>query len=380
MRSVGDESAVADPATGVAVYTSVLGGWAIFGGTSASAPIIASFDALIGSSASSPQWAYQHTSAFDDVTTGSNNRSGSPCNDYLCNASPGYDGPTGLGTPNGAGVTPPPAASTGSASNVGISTAAIAGTVNPNGYATGYRFDYGTTTAYGTSTAVGDAGLGTTDVPVSAQLSGLSTNTTYHYRVVAVRGDSAAATGSDHTFTTQAPPSPPGSTGGATNLGSPRSTGGGTNVGSAIGTIAGTVSGNLAPPRLSGLVVSPKAFSALNSGRSIVTKGKNGPRVTFTLSEKATITFTVERAQAGRLVGGRCQTQTQKNRKARACTFYVAVKGSFKWAGSQGGNKFRFTGRINGKQLARGTYRLVAVARDASGNLTAPVRVTFTIK
>ena len=351
----------------------------MFGGTSVAAPIIASFDALIGSSASSPQWAYQHTNAFNDVTAGSNNVGGSPCSDYLCNAGPGYDGPTGLGTPNGAGVTLPPTASTGGASNLGISTATIAGTVNPNGYAAGYRFDYGTTTAYGTSTAVGDAGAGTTDVPVSAHLSGLTANTTYHYRVVAVRGGSVAATGSDHTFTTQPPPTPPGSAGGGTDIGTPGSAGGATTVGTSIGTIAGTVNANLAPPRVSGLKVSPKAFGALNSGRSIVTKGKKGTQVTFTLSEKATVTFTVERAQVGRFVGGRCQKQTPKSREAKACTFYVAVRDSFIWRGTPSGNKFRFTGRINGKKLARGTYRLVAVARGASDNLAPPVRVTFTI-
>ena len=109
MRSAADVSAVADPQTGVAVYDSgaPIGGWAIFGGTSASSPIIAAFDALIGPSAASAQWAYQHTNAFNDVTTGSNNLAGSGCSDYECNAGPGYDGPTGLGTPNGQAIAPP---------------------------------------------------------------------------------------------------------------------------------------------------------------------------------------------------------------------------------------------------------------------------------
>jgi len=108
MRSAADVSAVADPLTGVAVYDSgaPIGGWAIFGGTSASSPIIAAFDALIGPSAASAQWAYQHTNAFNDVITGSNNLPGSPCSDYLCNAGLGYDGPTGLGTPNGQAIAP----------------------------------------------------------------------------------------------------------------------------------------------------------------------------------------------------------------------------------------------------------------------------------
>jgi hypothetical protein len=111
-RSTADVSADADPATGVAVYYSGLGGWAIFGGTSASSPMIAAVDALIGLLAASPQWAYQHPSAFNDVTAGTNNAPESGCSDYECNAGSGYDGPTGLGTPNGAAMTPLPATPT----------------------------------------------------------------------------------------------------------------------------------------------------------------------------------------------------------------------------------------------------------------------------
>ncbi|MFD8597907.1 peptidase S8 [Kitasatospora sp. NPDC059646] len=101
-RTVADVSAVADPATGVAVYQTYGGsGWAVYGGTSASAPIIASVYALAGtpSTGSSPaSFPYAHTGALNDVTSGSN---GSCSPSYLCTAAAGYDGPTGLGTPNG---------------------------------------------------------------------------------------------------------------------------------------------------------------------------------------------------------------------------------------------------------------------------------------
>ncbi|AEW92693.1 MULTISPECIES: S53 family peptidase [Streptomycetaceae] len=101
-RSVADVSAVADPATGVAVYDSYQsGGWQVVGGTSASAPIIASVYALAGapSAGSNPaSFPYQHTSALNDVTQGSNGDCGGTS---MCTAGPGYDGPTGLGTPNG---------------------------------------------------------------------------------------------------------------------------------------------------------------------------------------------------------------------------------------------------------------------------------------
>jgi subtilase family serine protease len=112
-RTVADVSAVADPNTGVAVYDSYgsTGGnnWYVFGGTSVAAPIIGAVYALAGnaSTLSYPaQYAYSHTSSLFDVTTGSNGRCTRGKNTssaYLCQARTGYDGPTGLGTPNGTG-------------------------------------------------------------------------------------------------------------------------------------------------------------------------------------------------------------------------------------------------------------------------------------
>ena len=102
-RAMADVSAVADPQTGVAVYDSTTyqgqSGWLVFGGTSASSPIVASVYALSGNTAGYPSaLAYQHPSALFDVTVGFN---GSCSPSQLCNARAGWDGPTGLGTPNG---------------------------------------------------------------------------------------------------------------------------------------------------------------------------------------------------------------------------------------------------------------------------------------
>jgi hypothetical protein len=100
-RTNADVSAVADPNTGVAVY---YGGWHVYGGTSVSSPIVASVYALGGTPATGSQpnsLPYEHTSDLNDVTSGSN---GSCTPTYLCTAGPGYDGPTGLGTPNGIGA------------------------------------------------------------------------------------------------------------------------------------------------------------------------------------------------------------------------------------------------------------------------------------
>ena len=102
-RIVADVSAVADPNTGVAVYDTANGngGWNVYGGTSAASPIIAATYALAGTPGSSDnpaEYPYNDPSALYDVTSGST----STCDpSYLCTAETGYDGPTGLGTPDG---------------------------------------------------------------------------------------------------------------------------------------------------------------------------------------------------------------------------------------------------------------------------------------
>jgi hypothetical protein len=104
-RAVADVSAVAAPRHGVAVYLTTGGsGWAVFGGTSVAAPIIASAYALAGKPAATTKPAalpYAHRAQLFDVTSGHNGS----CNQRnLCVAGPGWDGPTGLGTPDGVGA------------------------------------------------------------------------------------------------------------------------------------------------------------------------------------------------------------------------------------------------------------------------------------
>jgi subtilase family serine protease len=100
-RTVADVSAVADPATGVAVYQTYGGsGWTVYGGTSVAAPLVAGVYADAGAHTTAVPAAnlYANTASLNDVTSGST-ASCSPA--YLCTAETGYDGPTGLGTPNG---------------------------------------------------------------------------------------------------------------------------------------------------------------------------------------------------------------------------------------------------------------------------------------
>ena len=108
-RNVADVSADADPNTGVAMYdTYGQTGWIVVGGTSVASPIIASVYALNGNAstlgAAAATSLYSSSASLFRVTNGSNSTN-CPANDYLCNAadsiSPGYNGPTGNGTPNG---------------------------------------------------------------------------------------------------------------------------------------------------------------------------------------------------------------------------------------------------------------------------------------
>jgi hypothetical protein len=69
----------------------------------------------------------------------------------------------------------------------------------------------------------------------------------------------------------------------------------------------------------------------------------------------------------------------RSNRKKKKCTRWTAVRGSFTVAGKPGRNTFTFRGRVGGKALRRGAYRLTGVAADGAKNASAPVKRTFTI-
>jgi hypothetical protein len=77
--------------------------------------------------------------------------------------------------------------------------ATLNGTINPNGLATTYYFEYGTSITYGTTTPTAPAGNGTTNTNVNAPVIGLIAGTTYHYRLVGVNTDGTTY-GADMTF------------------------------------------------------------------------------------------------------------------------------------------------------------------------------------
>jgi hypothetical protein len=117
--------------------------------------------------------------------------------------------------------------------------------------------------------------------------------------------------------------------------------------------IAGSINGLLPDaPRLDS-----STFPAAPNGAVLARRRKRayGTKVTFTLKAPANVRFTVEKKRKGRCPAAK------KGKRRRKCKPYKKVKGSFTVAGVTGKNSFRFRGRIGGKTLKPGRYRLVAV-------------------
>jgi hypothetical protein len=99
----------------------------------------------------------------------------------------------------------PPGAATGAATGIGTTTATLNGTVDPNSRDTTFYFEYGTSSSYGTKTAVKSAGSGASPQNEAVAISKLQVGKTYHFRIVA-KSDAGTSTGSDATFTTSSAP------------------------------------------------------------------------------------------------------------------------------------------------------------------------------
>ena len=123
---------------------------------------------------------------------------------------------------------------------------------------------------------------------------------------------------------------------------------GGTSFAGADQTFTTPIPADRIAPRLTALSISPARFSA---GKLV--------SIRVRASEPVTLVFSVQRAAAH----GRWST----------------VRGSFTATGQSGANRLRFTGRIGGRLLAPGRYRLVAIARDRAANRSAIARAGFTI-
>jgi hypothetical protein len=119
--------------------------------------------------------------------------------------------------------------------------------------------------------------------------------------------------------------------------------------------------------RLDSLAVQPKKFRAGNVAGAVASKKRPplGATVSYALSAAGEVEFHVEKAGNGRKVGGKCVKQTHANSGHKKCVIYKPLKGRFSVQGAAGANSFRFSGKIGGKTLKPGPYRLVGSAGNA---------------
>jgi len=130
---------------------------------------------------------------------------------------------------------------------------------------------------------------------------------------------------------------------------------------------------------ISGLSIAPSAFSAAPAGATLSkAKKKYGAQISYRDSQVASTTFTVWRQSTGRKQGKSCRRPSSANRHGKRCLILTAA-GTFAHADTAGANSLHFSGRLNSRRLATGSYTLTARAHDAAGYGPTASR-TFTIR
>ncbi len=121
---------------------------------------------------------------------------------YRLVAGNGLGGSTGADHAFKTAGNPPPGVSTGPATQITKNSATLTAVVSPNKQATTYFFQYGLTTGYGSQTAEATVPAGTVPVTVTAGVPGLEAQTIFHYRIVALHGNTPPQPGADGSFMT----------------------------------------------------------------------------------------------------------------------------------------------------------------------------------
>ena len=133
------------------------------------------------------------------------------------------------------------------------------------------------------------------------------------------------------------------------------------------------------PGTIQSLALKPVRFAALRAGQAIFsaavgkTKVPLGTGVSYSLSAAGVVEFAVERKVAGRRVGKRCVKRTSANADRRKCPLFRRVRGGFSHSGQAGQNRFGFSGRLAGRALKPGAYRLTG--RTGTTSRTATFRI-----
>ena len=140
----------------------------------------------------------------------------------------------------------------------------------------------------------------------------------------------------------------------------------------------GTPSVDAAAPVISGATLAAKRFRIGKATTALAAAAQRAPKGTalkLTLSEQATLQILVVRRQPGRRAKGQCKASVKKGAR---CTLR-ATRATLQRALPAGGASIPFSGRLASGRLPAGTYELVLVATDPSGNRSAPVTLGFSI-
>jgi RTX calcium-binding nonapeptide repeat (4 copies) len=135
-----------------------------------------------------------------------------------------------------------------------------------------------------------------------------------------------------------------------------------------------------APSFLGPVKADPTRFEVARKGdrARVLAAGAGGTTFRYSLSEAATVTFTIERRTSGRKVKGRCRTKTRSNARRPRCARFRRI-GSFDARAAAGTNGTPFSGRIKGRPLRPGAHRALLDAVDAAGNRSTRATASFTV-
>ncbi|MFN2616939.1 MAG: hypothetical protein ABR581_07410 [Thermoleophilaceae bacterium] len=131
------------------------------------------------------------------------------------------------------------------------------------------------------------------------------------------------------------------------------------------------------PPFLSELTLKPGAFHPARRGPAIMRS--TGARLGYRLSERAQLRLRIQKRRLGRRVRGRCRPTTRRNRRRAPCARYVTLRGILSLKRPAGPSSVHLSGRLRGRRLRAGRYRLRVGAIDAAGNRAKPRRIRFRI-
>lgn len=137
---------------------------------------------------------------------------------------------------------------------------------------------------------------------------------------------------------------------------------------------------DITDPVISALRASPKVISTSAAAAAQRRKRPRRTTLRYSLSENATVRFTLQRKTRGRRVAGRCRKETRRNRTRQRCVRWVKIGRAFTQQGTAGPNRKRLgAGTVRRRRLGPGRYRVLAMATDAAGNRSARRSARFRV-